>query len=137
MLIHGTCNPTGMDAHYNGVYLKKQDILDIVQSRELIDKPVLLEHEENAPVGRVISAWDYNGKLDIIVDVPADSLWGSVANACVATSRLKDFSLGYKVAMSHDDSSGRGLVGKKKIVEVSLVRKGARHDCHIHNYVKD
>jgi hypothetical protein len=80
-----------------------------------------------------VSAWEYDGQLDVLVELPNDDLWGSIAGACVASNALRDFSLGYKVRMS-DSSSGGLQVGSKSMIELSLVKKGARQNCHIKNF---
>lgn len=132
MLVHGTCNPVGESDAYSGVYLRADEIARIVKGNELVGKPVLLEHDGDS-VGKVVSAWEYDGQLDVLVDIPTDEVWGSIASACVAANCLRDFSLGYKVQMS--GARGAGMtVGEKQIVEVSLVKKGAREHCHIKNF---
>eukprot|EP00961_Rhodomonas_salina_P299032 3938596-Rhodomonas_salina.3 len=132
MLVHGTANPQGEEDGYVGMYLSQSDIRNIVHTNELVGKPVLLEHGGDC-VGKVISAWEFNGKLDILVDLPSDQLNSRLAGSFVASNCVRDFSLGYKVQMSskRDDVA---TIGKKHIVEVSLVRKGARNDCHIKNF---
>jgi hypothetical protein len=53
----------------------------------------------------------------------------------VAANILKDFSLGYKLELSRaSDNSVR--LGPKKIVELSLVKTGARPNCQIKNFVR-
>lgn len=127
MLIHGTANPEGEANGYKGAYLNEQDIRQIVNNRELIGKPVLLEHDGES-VGNVVSAWEYGGKLDILVSLPDNNFKSRVASSFVASKCLKDFSLGYKLQMS-----GKNAM-KKRVVEVSLVKKGARPQCHIKKY---
>eukprot|EP00961_Rhodomonas_salina_P291719 3932252-Rhodomonas_salina.1 len=119
MLVHGTCNPIGEAECYNGVYLKDSDIKRIVAEKELINKPVLVEHEGNQ-IGTVVSAWQHDGKLDILVDVNNESFESCVARSFVASNCLRDFSLGYKVCMSMRDDSQIDVVDVKKVVEVSL-----------------
>eukprot|EP00961_Rhodomonas_salina_P072804 978186-Rhodomonas_salina.1 len=135
MLVHGTCNPTGEKAGYSGVYLSADDISRIVSHKELVGKPVLVEHGGNK-VGSVISAWEHDGRLDVVVSLPRDSFDSCIAGAFVSSECLKDFSLGYKVQMSDlGNENGSLKTGKKTMVELSLVKTGARSNCHIKNFV--
>ncbi len=135
MLIHGTCNPCGESNDYDGVYLTANDIDHIVQSNALVDAPVLLEHE-SAPVGRVKTAWKYNDQLDVLVEIEKTEFLGHVAESFVAANILKDFSLGYKLELSRAAGGDKVHVGAKKIVELSLVKSGARPNCQIKNFVR-
>ena len=134
MLIHGTCNPCGESNDYDGVFLTSSDIEQIVGSNALVNTPVLLEHD-GAPVGHVKSAWQYNDQLDVLVELNDTGFLGRVAESFVAANVLRDFSLGYKVELSRaGDNTVR--VGAKKIVELSLVKTGARPNCQIKNFVR-
>ena len=130
MFVHGTCNPAGESGDYVGVYLNDADIDRVVNSGDLIGKPVLLEHQGDG-VGRVVSCWKYNNKLDILVELEREDFLGKLAGSCVASGCVRDFSLGYKMTMSANRE-----FGEKRMVEVSLVKKGARHDCHIKNFAR-
>mgnify|MGYP003688369457 CR=1 FL=1 len=48
-------------------------------------------------VGLIKSAWEYDGKLDIVVEINSGNALGRVAGAFVSSRCLKDFSLGYSV----------------------------------------
>ena len=48
----------------------------------------------------------------------------------------KDLSLGYKVEMSKSPA-GHLRASNKRVVEVSLVKTGAREKCHIHGWEKN
>lgn len=48
----------------------------------------------------------------------------------------KDLSLGYKVGMSAN-SSGKLQASHKRVVEVSIVKQGARENCHIRGWSSD
>eukprot|EP00961_Rhodomonas_salina_P143104 1925902-Rhodomonas_salina.2 len=135
MLVHGTCNPIGEANDYNGVFLRKNDIERIVGGSDLVGKPVLLEHGGDA-VGRVVSAWEHRGALDVVVELVADSFEGSLASTFVASKCVNDFSLGYKVEMTRSGACSGVSVGRKTIVELSLVKKGAREKCHIKNFCR-
>lgn len=128
MLIHGTCNPVGEEDGYGGVYLSKSDLQEIVRDKTLEGKPVLMEHGGDA-LGHVKTAWLYRDQLDVIVEVDRSKFAGRLAGTFVEIGALKDFSLGYKVNMS----AGGNVSGSKKMVELSLVKKGARPNCQIKN----
>lgn len=72
------------------------------------------------PVGEIVSAWEFDKKLDILVNLNAESLESKLAESFVATKILRDFSLGYKIQFSKNKKMDKN----KNFVEVSLVRKG-------------
>jgi hypothetical protein len=45
-------------------------------------------------------------------------------------SKSQDLSLGYNVQMSKN-AAGKLVASNKKVIEVSIVQKGARENCHI------
>jgi hypothetical protein len=96
----------------------------IVEGGELVGKPVLLEHDAKSVVGRVEAAWEHDGRLDVVVDLPKESFWAVGASSLIAGDTIRDFSLGYKITMSAGESAGSVVCGKREVVEVSLVRKG-------------
>lgn len=48
----------------------------------------------------------------------------------------RDLSLGYKVGMSAS-RGGKLQASHKRVVEVSIVKEGARDDCHIRGWSSD
>ncbi len=71
----------------------------------------------------------------MLVEISKTEFLGHVAESFVAANILKDFSLGYKLELSRaSDNSVR--LGPKKIVELSLVKTGARPNCQIKNFVR-
>ena len=132
MLIWGTANPTGMDAtDYDGLYLTDTDIDSMADSMH--GKPVKIEHKGNS-VGKVLSSWKYDGRLDILIDVDSDNIEAALINEFVRSGKCNEFSLGYKVNMSAANNGALRTVGAKEAVEVSIVMKGARNNCFIRGF---
>jgi len=132
-LLWGTANPEGMH-NYKGIYLNQEDIADLIhQVNEASKKsekiPVLVEHK-GIEIGHVVSAWEYGGKLECVLALNNKVLEGSLGSEFVRSGICRDLSLGYDVSL---EQSRAGIkVGKKKIKEISIVKRGARPRCHIH-----
>lgn len=131
MLVYGTVNPPGETNGHTGVYLTEQDIVDIVESKSLYNKPILIEHKGES-VGKVISAWKNENRLDCVFEIN-ESVPGMFAKYFVEKGKTPELSLGYVIEVEH---SANGVVKnqRKKVVEVSLVKKGARDQCLIHAF---
>jgi len=133
-LIWGTANPKGMGPDYNGIYLTSFDIQKMVEQvneaklegREI---PVLIEHK-GTEVGKVVSAWEHNETLQCMLEIEEKTLEGALGSEFVKTGLCKDLSLGYALNMAHSKTGGKANV--KKLKEISIVKKGARKNCHIH-----
>lgn len=132
-LLWGTANPEGMQ-DYHSIYLNQQDISDVIgqineagaRSKKI---PVHMEHK-GIEIGHVVSAWEHGGKLECVLALDNKVLEGSFGSEFVRQGIIKDLSLGYDVSLEH---SGAGVkVGRVKIKEISIVKKGARPRCHIH-----
>lgn len=130
MLIWGTVNPDGENDNHTGVLLRQRDIDEIAETKSLIGKPVKLEHA-GADVGQVLSAWKHGNRLDCVLQINND-VQGLFTQNFVKNGKCKELSLGYIIDMKH--SSGQLLGGTKKVMEVSIVKKGARHECEIRGY---
>lgn len=129
----GTCNPRGEGDAYNGLYLKQDELEAVVRNGEMIDVPVKTEHS-GADIGRVISTFiDSRGALQCVMEVDERSVAGSLAGGFVRDHIAADLSLGYVVDVQNSGDD-RLRAGAKKVLEVSLVRKGARDGCHITAY---
>lgn len=131
MLIWGTANPVGLDESYNGYFLKQSDIQHSL--RNISGMPVKIEHK-GIHVGKVVSGWENQGKMDLLIDIDESVAEGSVVSALVKYGVCSELSLGYTVQMQASDI-GEDIAKSKNISEVSLVRKGARNDCKIHFWV--
>ena len=129
MFVIGTCNPRGEDASYNGLYLTDSEIEDVVANKKMQGIPVKSEHC-GSDIGKVISTYmNEQRELKCVLEIDEKNLEGSLASGFVWDNIAKDLSLGYVVDVQQ---SGAKLQAKeKKILEVSLVRKGARKGCHI------
>lgn len=132
MLVYGTANPIGFgDDSYNGLYLTDNDISSMVD-HGMQGVPVKIEHK-GGDVGKVVSAWKHNGRMDLVLEIDGASIESEFGREFVRTGLCKDLSLGYNVQMSRG-ASGALQATNKRILEVSLVRTGARKDCHIHGW---
>ena len=128
MLLLGTLNPQGESNAHAGVLLKERDIDSLVSSNALLNKPVLIEHQ-GPNVGFVVSAWKHEGRIDAILKINNDNIDSLFAQNFIESRRCPELSLGYTCHLTH---SADGLhADYKEVNEVSLVVKGARHDCHI------
>ena len=135
MLLLGTCNPSGERAQYNGLYYTADELAALVQSNALHGVPVKTEHTGNE-IGRVVSGFlDASGALQCVMEVDEGTLEGAIASGFVRDGVAADLSLGYSVDVQHTDD--RLKAGAKKMLEISIVRKGARKGCHIHAYQTD
>lgn len=132
MLVYGTCNPAGEDNDHKGVYLKKADISRLLDTGALRQLPVKIEHT-GIPVGRVVSAWQHGDRLDCVFRIDDDSIDSVAAQEFVKNRMCPELSLSYSVTMQHSKDGNLSGEGKE-LIEVSIVRKGARHDCHIHGF---
>ena len=138
MLLLGVCNPAGENNSYNGLYFKQSELNAMAMERSLIGVPVKAEHS-GADVGSVCSAFlNSSGALSCVIDVPENTLQGSVVANLVRDGVALDLSMGYSVDVQHSGKTQKPhrtlKAGKKKTLEISLVRKGAREGCHILAY---
>jgi hypothetical protein len=132
MLIWGTANPIGVQQRgYDGLYLTDSDIDDMVV--DMTGKPVKVEHKGNS-VGTVVSTWKHDGRMDVLINVDSDNIEAALVNEFVRTGKCSEFSLGYKVTMSASSQGGLVACGKKQVMEVSIVMKGARNNCKIRGF---
>ena len=138
-LLWGTANPECMGPDYNGVYLTSVDVRRMVdqinESRATgTNIPVHIEHK-GVQVGHVVSAWEHNNTLQCVLELDETVLEGAIGGEFVRSGICKDLSLGYTVDMKHSKTSnGKICVKNKRLKEISIVRKGARKDCHIHGH---
>jgi hypothetical protein len=139
-LVWGTANPEGLTDSYRGVYLNSSDIASMVEqvnsanaTGEII--PVKLEHS-GVPLGKVVSAWVNRGTLECVLEINENVLEGSIGAEFVRAGICKDLSLGYTVEMEQSKATGKITSRRKKLNEISLVVKGARHRCKVHGISK-
>ena len=135
MLVVGICNPAGEADGYNGLYLTQNELEQVVRDGLMRDLPVMAEHSGSA-VGSVISSFiDERGQLHCVMHLEKDSLPADLTREFIRKGIAADLSLGYTVDIQNRDD--RLHAAAKKIVEVSIVRKGAREGCHITAFERD
>lgn len=132
MLVWGTVNPDGEDNSHTGVLLRERDIVDLADTNGLVGKPVKIEHE-GVSVGRVVHAWRHEKRLDCVLELDRNTAESLFARSFVRSGKTPELSLGYSVTMQQS-ANGQVLGGKKEVLEVSLVRKGARHNCLVRGF---
>lgn len=135
-LIWGTANPEGLQNSYRGVYLNNADIKSMIDQVNEANRqgqaiPVKLEHT-GVPLGKVLSAWDNQGKLDCVLEIDERVLEGSISAEFVRTGICKDLSLGYTVTMEQSKQGPQSRM--KRLNEISIVVKGARKKCNVHGF---
>jgi hypothetical protein len=74
-------------------------------------------------VGTIISAWKNGKNLDAVLKIDNNSIESMIASSCVQLGKCQELSLGYVVEMEMSDN-GMLSGGKKRVTEVSLVKKG-------------
>ena len=129
MFLIGTCNPRGENNDYNGLYFTDAELETVIKEKKMHNLPVKSEHC-GSNIGHVIGTFmNENRELRCIIEIDESSVEGSLAKGFVMDNIAKDLSLGYTVDIQQ---SGQKLKAcEKQILEVSLVRKGAREGCHI------
>jgi hypothetical protein len=132
MRIWGTVNPSGEADEYQGYYLTKQELTKFVAENEMVGKPVKIEHT-GPDVGKVVSAWvNSKGQLDCIIDINQRCFEGAMISSAIDEGLCRELSMGYVVEMQHSAEKKQAVPISKKVVEVSIVKKGARDRCFIH-----
>jgi hypothetical protein len=131
MLVFGTASPAENNSH-TGVYLRKDDISRLVRSGALLDLPVKIEHTSTS-VGKVVSAWENGDRLDCVFRLNNDSIESIFAQEFVKSKRCPELSLSYAVTMQHS-KDGVLSGADKEMIEVSIVKSGARPDCKIYGH---
>lgn len=91
MLVYGTANPVGFgDEDYEGLYLTDRDINKITPT--MVGVPVKIEHK-GGNVGKVVSAWKHNGRMDLLLDIDGSSIESVFGREFVKRGMCKDLSL--------------------------------------------
>ena len=138
LLIAGQVNPPPIgDANYAGVYLShKDDVPAMVRS--LAGAPLRVEHNDSALVGRVVNGWTdaCTGALWALAEVDVSNVPGAIAAAAVERGAFREFSLGYTSKVGRNPDTGRVEASDKRIVELSIVKTGARPGCVIAHHTR-
>lgn len=133
-LLLGVCNPRGESNTYNGLYFTRAELEEIVSTKSLHGTPVKIEHS-GAAVGKVVSAYlDDHQALNCVMDIPEDNYRADILAGFVRDGVALDLSMGYTIDVCHAQNKAGYVAGKKKTMEISVVRKGARDGCHIVAY---
>jgi hypothetical protein len=138
MLIWGRANPQAMQDGYRGVYLNKQDMVDMVQQIEVSKRsgnkiPVLIEHTGDG-IGHVVSAWIQDNTLQCVLELKDKSLESAIGQRLVRDGLVQELSLGYLLDIKQsklNQATGQIESCSKHLQEISLVKKGARPNCRI------
>lgn len=134
MLIWGTANPTGESDEHTGYLFTQSDLRECIQNGSLIGKPVKIEHK-GVDVGRIVSAWqNQSGALDCVLEINENMFEGTCVSRFIEDGVCRELSLGYVVSMQNSDGAQRAK--RKDVVEISIVKKGARDKCFIHGFGK-
>ena len=132
MLVLGVCNPKGESNAYNGLYLRDSEIQRMVEQKSLHGLPVRTEHG-NGDIGTIVSTFlRDDGSLQCLLALQNRDLHDQIAQGFVRDGVALELSLGYSVDIQQSQNKLQAV--QKNVLEVSLVKKGARHGCHILAY---
>lgn len=87
-------------------------------------------------MGKVVTAWIHEGRMDVLMQIDESHLEGVMGTEFVSRGICPELSLGYNVTMSRSPA-GFLKASNKKVVELSLVRQGAREGCKIRMFARD
>ena len=134
MLLMGVCNPAGEKDEYNGLYFTDKELRQL--EGNLNNIPVKAEHKGDE-LGKIVSSFVYDeGRLQCLMRLN-DSVEGAIAQGLVKNGIASELSLGYSVDVEHSNNGNKLHTKSKKVMEVSLVRKGAREKCYVLAYEGD
>lgn len=134
-LVLGVCNPKGESDSYNGLYFRQAELSGMVDSKELHGLPVRTEHG-TGDIGVIVSTYmRSDGGLQCLMELKNRDLHDQIAQGFVRDGVALELSLGYTVDVKQTDD--RFQATGKSVLEVSLVKKGARSGCHILAYQDD
>ena len=135
MLVMGVCNPAGESAGYNGLYFTDSELRELASEGRLLNVPVKAEHR-GEELGTVVSGFvDAAGRLNCVMRIADDTVQGAIAAGLVKDGIARELSLGYSVDVAHSENKLRA--GAKNVLEISLVRKGAREACFVTAYEEE
>jgi len=132
MLVCGQVNPPPLGDGYNGFYFSESDDL-AGKAKNLKGTPLRVEHNEKTHVGQVLQGWTdaSTGAMWALAEIDTTNFSGAVTAVAVEQGVFKEFSLGYIANTKKDLKTGKIVVDRKTIVELSIVKKGARDECKI------
>lgn len=134
MLVCGQVNPPPVSsANYHGVFFSDKDDMES-KAKGLKGTPLRVEHNAKVHVGRVLDGWtDARGAMWALAEIDTQHMKGALTAAAVEQGKLGEFSLGYVTKMLPRADGVR----EKRIMELSIVKKGARDGCHIEMFRSD
>ena len=104
----------------------------MVTSKKLHGLPVRTEHG-TGDIGNIVSTYmRADGGLQCLMELKNRDLHDQIAQGFVRDGVALELSLGYTVDVKQTDD--RFKATSKSVLEVSLVKKGARSGCHILAY---
>lgn len=132
-IVCGVAHPVGQSEDYDGFFYKESEFTKL--AKDLLDKPVYFEHDQNCKVGKILSAWPGKGKnndteMFVMFELDNNTLPGILADKMIQDEHICDLSLGHKVTV--ENSEGVNRVINKEAFEVSICEKGARPNTHIY-----
>ncbi len=132
MLVCGQVNPPPLGDGYNGFYFSESDDL-AGKAKTLKGTPLRVEHNDKTHVGQVLQGWTdaSTGAMWALAEIDTSNLPGAVTAAAVERGVFGEFSLGYTAKMNRNIITGKLNVQDKQIMELSIVKKGAREGCLI------
>ena len=135
MLVCGEINPPPVCSEgYEGVFMSDKDDMQGKASR-LKGTPLRVEHNNNILVGEVLQGWtDARGAMWALAEIDVSKPHGAMTAAAVQQGSLGGFSLGYLSKLKRDTHTGRYKAEDKRIVELSIVKKGAHNSCTIASF---
>ena len=133
MIVAGVVNPPPIaDEAYAGIYLSQRDDVPRM-ARSLAGAPLRVEHSDGALVGRVLNGWTDagTGALWALAELDVSHMAGALAAAAIERGTFREFSLGYTSRVGPNPATGRIEARDKRVVELSIVKTGARPGCTI------
>ena len=133
MLVCGQINPPPITApEYVGMYFSTKDDLP-AKVKSLSGIPLRVEHNGTIQVGHVLQGWtdSATGSAWALAEIDVSSVPGAVTAAAISQGAFGEFSLGYSSKVRRNPDTGRLEASDKHIVELSVVKHGARPGCKI------
>ena len=130
------CHPPGESKDYVGLFYRDCEFDEL--AKQLVDKPLLFNHEESVPLGKVVSAWTESPtpgsaqprQVFALCEIDDSTMNGALAKRGIDREVLQDVSIGHTCKI--DYSSDVRTVAAKDITELSICERGAREKTHIY-----
>lgn len=130
------CHPKGEAEDYDGLFYRDCEFDQLAAG--LIDKPLLFNHEESVPLGKVVTAWADSPipgskeprQVFALCEIDDSTVNGKLAKQGIDKEVLQDVSIGHTCKIDH--SANVSQVTAKQITELSICERGAREHTHIY-----